>query len=211
MDGLSYCWGDRHTPARILSEADAAVVVEVEGAPRTIPLSKIVGRVSDGDRLQVLVSGGAWLWGQAQVDEAGLWVVLGSGRRWVLSDARLIRVVPKQLSLFAAPIISSDHSDNSVNSVSLINGVGQKPITKTRPTLCFDIPFDTRQAACKGCDAEISVGTLVRHQKYWQNHIGVVKDISRGRQQDRGAIASLWFRDGVPLYHCSVELLCVVE
>lgn len=54
-----FCWGLTHTPARILDESDDAVIVEIDGATRTISLSKIVGRVSDGDRIQVLVLGGA--------------------------------------------------------------------------------------------------------------------------------------------------------
>jgi hypothetical protein len=56
------------------------------------------------------VSGGAWLWGHAQVDEGGgLWVVLDSGRRWVLSSARLIKVVPQQLNLFSLEGTSGHH------------------------------------------------------------------------------------------------------
>ena len=235
----SYCWGDRHTPARILDESDAAVVVEVEGATRTIPVSKIVGRVSDGDRIQILVSGGAGLWGHAQADEAGLWVVLDGGRHWVLRDARWIRIVPKQLDLFAADnsvelIIEKPHEpiielaplpdpDNALGTVEgaetfgfipvLVDGHGSGLFRREAlglvdsaefdPLPYLDIPF-TFDPGRDITKPEITIGTLVRHQKYWPKHIGVVKEI-------QGAIAALWFRDGVPLYYCGVESLAVVE
>ena len=257
----SYCWGDRHTPARILDESDAAVVVEVEGATRTIPVSKIVGRVSDGDRIQILVSGGAWLWGHAQADEAGLWVVLDGGRHWVLRDARWIRIVPKQLDLFAADnsvelIIEKPHEpiielaplpdpDNALaqgdririvlagkpledltGALGTVEGaetfgfipvlvdghgsglfrreaLGLVDSAEFDPLPYLDIPF-TFDPGRDITKPEITIGTLVRHQKYWPKHIGVVKEI-------QGAIAALWFRDGVPLYYCGVESLAVVE
>jgi hypothetical protein len=137
-----YCWGTTYTPAPILDETDDAVIVEIEGASRTIALSKIVGRVSDGDRITVLTSGGNWLQAHAQVDNKGLWVVLDNGRRWTLSNARLIRMTVQQLNLFD-------------NTVEPIIDKSPEPITKSRTALYFDIPSGTKAATCKGCGATI--------------------------------------------------------
>jgi hypothetical protein len=122
----SFCWGDRHQPTLALDQTDTHVLVNLDGADRQIPKNKIVGWVQDGQRMQCLVSGRGWLWGTARDREGALWVELDCGRSWVVSNARWLKV--QQLSLFAAPIISPDHSDDSVNKRSAINGVGQKPI-----------------------------------------------------------------------------------
>lgn len=88
----SYCWGSTYNPVPILDESNDFVIVGLNGR-KTIPVSKILGRVSNGDRIQVLVSGGNWLWATAEASENKLWVVLDNGRRWILNNGKFLKNV----------------------------------------------------------------------------------------------------------------------
>lgn len=55
---MTYCWGDRYLPYKILSESDSAVTVEMDGQTLPIARDRIKGQCQVGDKAQYLCTSG---------------------------------------------------------------------------------------------------------------------------------------------------------
>jgi hypothetical protein len=92
-----YCWGDRNIPYRVLDRTDDSVLVEIEGAKRTISLDKIKGWAKTGDRIRLRM-GSFWSSGTV-LDGSMLRVQLDSGGKareiWKTHEMRSLYVPPE--------------------------------------------------------------------------------------------------------------------
>jgi hypothetical protein len=50
-----FCWGALMVPRLVLDQTDEIVIVQIEGNPQPIPISKIIGWAKEGDRVRVLM------------------------------------------------------------------------------------------------------------------------------------------------------------
>ena len=89
----TYVWGQKFIPYPILDETDDLVKVDINGAPTVLPIDRIVGRASDGDRVEILTTGGYWMPGTVSGYNNYLEVTLDSGVSFELAGVRNLRVV----------------------------------------------------------------------------------------------------------------------
>jgi hypothetical protein len=99
----------------------------------------------------------------------------------------------------------------------LVDGVGSKLFRREQLDILDDIekekkgeihcptPLEIPETIDSSLPAPfLEVGSIVKHERYWLNTAGVVKEI-------RGATALVKFREGTPLYPADVSKLRVLQ
>lgn len=91
-----YAWGEKCIPYPILDETDDLVIVDIRGSPTALPVDRIKGRLKDGDRVQVLTTGGIWQFATVSGYDQFLEVTFeDSGRVHKLSTVKNMRLAAK--------------------------------------------------------------------------------------------------------------------
>jgi hypothetical protein len=88
----NYAWGRKQIPYPILKEHDDLVVVDIRGSPTAMPVDRVHGRLSDGDRIQFLAVSGRWCWATVSGYDRFLKITFDDGREGKLSTTRHMRI-----------------------------------------------------------------------------------------------------------------------
>jgi hypothetical protein len=88
-----YAWGKYKIPYPIIEESEDLLILLIGGAPTTMKRDRMLGRLKNGDRVQVLTTGGNWHNATVVGYDNGLLMEFEDGGRFVLKNVWSVRLL----------------------------------------------------------------------------------------------------------------------